>query len=261
MPRAFAIAAHPDDIEFFMSGTLMRLGRAGYELHYLNLADGCCGSTEHDAATIAGIRREEAQAACRRIGAVFHESLCRDIEILYELPTLRRLAAIVRQVAPEILLVHPPSDYMEDHTSACRLAVTAAFVRGMPNFAVDPHAEPIDQDVAVYHCQPYGNCDYLGRAVEPDFVVDVTDLIDEKTAMLAEHRSQQAWLDASQGLNSYLAKMRELAAEVGRRSGQFAFAEGWTRHNPLGFCPPGFDPLVEALAGCVFPRPSGDLVV
>ena len=55
MKRVFAVAAHPDDIEFFMSGTLMRLGEVGYELHYMNLADGCCGSTQHDAETIAEI--------------------------------------------------------------------------------------------------------------------------------------------------------------------------------------------------------------
>ena len=28
--RVFAIAAHPDDIEFMMAGTLILLGRAGY---------------------------------------------------------------------------------------------------------------------------------------------------------------------------------------------------------------------------------------
>ncbi len=28
--RVFAIAAHPDDIEFMMAGTFILLGRAGY---------------------------------------------------------------------------------------------------------------------------------------------------------------------------------------------------------------------------------------
>ena len=37
---AMAIAAHPDDIEFMMSGTLMRLGKEGWELHYMNIANG-----------------------------------------------------------------------------------------------------------------------------------------------------------------------------------------------------------------------------
>jgi N-acetylglucosamine malate deacetylase 1 len=63
MPSALAIAAHPDDIEIFMAGTLLRLAERGWELHYLNLADGCCGSTVHDRETTARIRLAEAQAA------------------------------------------------------------------------------------------------------------------------------------------------------------------------------------------------------
>ena len=44
MPTVLAIAAHPDDIEIFMSGTFMLLKEAGYELHYMNVANGCCGN-------------------------------------------------------------------------------------------------------------------------------------------------------------------------------------------------------------------------
>ena len=89
---ALAVAAHPDDIEFFMSGTLMRLGECGYELHYWNLANGCCGTSQYDAATIARMRREEGLNAAASIGAVFHESLCNDLEIFYDKPTLQKLA-------------------------------------------------------------------------------------------------------------------------------------------------------------------------
>jgi len=38
--RALAIAAHPDDIEFVMAGTLRLLRDAGWEVHYLNLSTG-----------------------------------------------------------------------------------------------------------------------------------------------------------------------------------------------------------------------------
>ena len=66
MPRrAFAIAAHPDDIEFVMAGTLLQLRDAGYEIHYLNIANGCCGSSGTDAATTASTRPCEAMAASR----------------------------------------------------------------------------------------------------------------------------------------------------------------------------------------------------
>ena len=49
-PVAIAIAAHPDDIEFTMAGTLLLLKQAGFEIHYLNLATGNCGSRSLSAA-------------------------------------------------------------------------------------------------------------------------------------------------------------------------------------------------------------------
>jgi LmbE family N-acetylglucosaminyl deacetylase len=247
MKSAIAIAAHPDDIEFLMAGTLMLLRQAGYEIHYWNLANGCCGSTRHDAASIARIRREEAIAAAGEIGAAFHESICDDLAIFYDRPTLAKVAAVIREVAPEIVLTHSPTDYMEDHTNACRLAVTAAFTRGMPNFPTDPPRQATSQPVTVYHAQPYSHRDPLGNLIEPQLFVNTSELVKRKRSMLARHVSQKAWLDESQGLDSYLDTMIELDAELGRMSCVFKHAEGWRRHLHLGFCGPQDDPLRAAL--------------
>jgi LmbE family N-acetylglucosaminyl deacetylase len=245
--RTLAIAAHPDDIEFLMAGTMMLLKQAGYELHYMNIANGSCGSAQHDAQTITQIRRDEAIAAAAYLGATFHESLTNDIEIFYDQPTLARVGAVVREVAPEILLVHSPQDYMEDHMNACRLAVTAAFCRGMPNFPVVPHRPVTDEPVTIYHAQPHGNCDGLRQLVTPDFFVDISPVIKEKTTMLGKHRSQKAWLDESQGMDSYLRAMHDLCREVGKLSGQCPYAEGWRRHSHWGLCDEDADPLRQAL--------------
>ncbi len=170
--RAMAIAAHPDDIEFLMAGTLLCLKRVGYEIHYMNVADGCCGSTATNREETARIRRAEGQAAANRLGAVFHPSIRHDLEIFYDRPTLLKLASIVRDVSPSIVLTHSPSDYMEDHTNTARLAVTAAFSRGMPNFPVDPPRPPSSQLVTIYHAQPYGNHDPLRTLVRPEIFVE-----------------------------------------------------------------------------------------
>ena len=159
----------------------------------------------------------EARRAAQFLGATHHESLTNDLEILYDLPTLRRLASVVRLVSPRILLVHSPQDYMEDHTSACRLAVTAAFSRGMPNFPVVPPRPAITQDVTVYHAQPHGNCDPLGQPVHPQIFVDISSVIDRKAQMLSLHQSQQDWLDESQGMDSYVAD-HETIVPGGRRA-------------------------------------------
>jgi LmbE family N-acetylglucosaminyl deacetylase len=250
--RAFAVAAHPDDIEFVMAGTLILLREAGYEIHYMNIANGCCGSTQHNATDTARIRQQEALAAADSISAEFHPSLVNDLEIFYNHDTLTRLAAVMREVSPEILLVHAPVDYMEDHVNACRLAVTAAFARGMPNYATEPPRPPADESVTIYHAQPHGNRDPLGERVRPTMFVDVTGVMERKTAMLGCHKSQQQWLDTSQGLNSYLETMKDLMREVGRMSGRFEYAEGWRRHLHLGFCSAEADPLADALKDHVF---------
>jgi N-acetylglucosamine malate deacetylase 1 len=245
--RAFAVGAHPDDIEFRMAGTLILLKRAGYEIHCFTIANGSCGTTQQSREDIVRIRRAEARRAAESIGAVFHESLVNDIEIFYEPALLARVGAIVREVAPEILLTHAPEDYMEDHQNAARLAVTAAFCRGMPNFPTDPPRPPVPQEVAVYHAQPHGNRTPLGQRVQPGLFVDTAGVIKEQRAMLACHQSQRAWLDASQGLDSYLDAMEALAREVGALSGRFAYAEGWRRRLHYGFCAADADPLGAAL--------------
>ena len=50
MSSALAIAAHPDDIEFVMAGTLVLLREAGWTIHYFNLSTGNLGSSVMSAA-------------------------------------------------------------------------------------------------------------------------------------------------------------------------------------------------------------------
>ncbi|MGI8966170.1 MAG: PIG-L deacetylase family protein, partial [Limisphaerales bacterium] len=76
MKTAFAIAAHPDDIEFMMAGTLLLLKNAGYKIHYLNLASGNCGSIEYNSATLKKTRLQEAKQAAKILGAQFHPPFC-----------------------------------------------------------------------------------------------------------------------------------------------------------------------------------------
>jgi LmbE family N-acetylglucosaminyl deacetylase len=250
--RAFAVAAHPDDIEFQMAGTLVLLGRVGYEVHYLNIANGSCGTADLSRDEIVRIRREEARAAAAHIGAIYHESLVDDMAIFYEASLLARVAAVMRAVVPEILLVQSPQDYMEDHQNAARLAVSAAFSRAMVNFGTDPPTAPVAQPVTVYHAQPHGNRDPLRRLVKPDLYVDVTGVIEVKRAMLAHHASQKTWLDHTQGMDAYLDSMQQLCRETGEMSGRYTYAEGWRRRLHLGFCDEGADPLSTALRDHVY---------
>jgi N-acetylglucosamine malate deacetylase 1 len=248
MPQTvIAIAAHPDDIEFVMAGTLLQLAARGWEVHYFNVANGCCGSKTLSREQCASVRLLEAQAAAGLIPATFHAPICNDMEIFYSSELHARVAAIVREVQPSIVLTHSLSDYMEDHQNAARLAVSGAFARGMPNFITVPPIPSYDEPVAVYHAQPHGNRDPLGQTVVPTCFVDVGPYLERKRELLAAHVSQDQWLDDSQQISSYLSTMEALNREVGQMSGRFELAEGWRQHLHLGLSAEDFNPLRDAL--------------
>jgi len=244
---AIAIAAHPDDIEFVMAGTLLQLKTAGWKIHYLNLSTGNCGSLEYSPAKTAKVRRKEAQDAAKILGAKWHAPMGNDLEIFYDIKTLRKLSAVIREVQPSIVLTHSPQDYMEDHMNTCRLAVTAAFTHGMPNFKSTPSRPVYQHDVTIYHAMPHGLCDGLRRRIVPGAYVNTSPVHETKLASLAAHTSQQNWLDASQGMNSYLQAMDDMSRAVGKLSNKFKHAEGWRRHLHYGFAANETDPLAVAL--------------
>ncbi len=107
--------------------------------------------------------------------------------------------------------------------------------------------------MTIYHAQPHGNRDPLGAVVRPGVCVDVSSVIDQKVAMLGCHQSQQAWLDASQRLGSYIETMQALNREVAQMVGGCQYAEGWRKHLHLGFCDEAVDPLAAALGPLVRP--------
>ncbi len=249
--RVLAGAAHPDDIEFMMAGTLLMLRDAGCEIHIMVIADGSCGTVDYSREEIVRLRREEAEESARLAGAVFHPPFAEDMGVMFEPGLLAKAAAVVRKAHPHIVLAPSPDDYMEDHQNACRLVVSAAFAHGMTNFRTDPPVEPYDGAVCIYHAMPHGLRDCLRRRVMPGQYVDIGRVLARKRAMLACHRTQKEWLDRSQGIDAYLSLMESFARETGRLSGRYEYAEGWRRRAHWGYGPAEYDPLSEILGdGC-----------
>lgn len=247
-PVALAIAAHPDDIEFLMAGTLCLLRNAGWQIHCFNLAAGNLGSMTASGIEIAATRADEAKAAAKIMGAVWHPPIACDLEVFYTDVLLRKVCSVIRQVRPAILLTHGPHDYMEDHETTCRLAVTAAFSRGMPNYRSHPTKPPFNSPIRIYHAPPHGLLDGMNREVQPEFLVNTSSVHQMKRQALACHASQQKWLDETQGMGSCLDSMDAFSQQLARSVPGFVHAEGWRRHSHLGFCPPGFDPLIDILS-------------
>ncbi len=247
MPSALAIAAHPDDIEFVMAGTLLLLRTAGWEIHYFNLSTGNMGSTVLSAAQTARTRRREAQAAAKLLGAHWHAPICDDLQIFYTDENIRRICAVVRAAQPAVVLTHALQDYMEDHMITARLAVTATFARGIPNYRSKPQRQPVLEPVTIYHAMPHGQCTPMREPVRPEIYVNTTSVHATKRAALACHASQREWLDASQGQDNYLDVMDAFSRTLGRQAKKFRQSEGWTRHLHYGFGAADDDPLHAAL--------------
>jgi len=244
---ALAMAAHPDDIEFLMSGTLLLLKQAGVDIHICNLANGCYGSEVMSKEEAARVRAGEAQASADLAGATWHPSFFDDLGIFYDAPSLAKVTAVVRRIQPDIILTLPMRDYMEDHCLASRLTCSAAFNRGVPCYVSDPPVPSYSKPVAIYHSLPHSMMDMERKPAVPEFVVDVSTVMKMKEAMLSKHASQKDWLDSTQGMSSYIDNMINCMQDVASRFSSFSYAEGWTRHNHTGYCGMDYDPVGRLL--------------
>ncbi len=255
-PAAIAIVAHPDDIEFMMGGTLLMLQKKGWDVHYMATANGCCGTEKYDAKTIAAMRAGEMLASTKLAGMTWHPPICNDLEVFYTKENVAKVLSVIRQVKPKIVLTQSPDDYMEDHINTCRLAVAAAFDRGMLNAPCEPPMSVFQDDIVVYHAIPHGLMDPFRRLLEPEIFVNVEPVMQMKWDMLACHKSQKEWLDVSQGMDAYQKTMQDFMANLGSRSGKFKYAEGFRRRSWLGFSANEWDPLSEVLGEDVVPNPN-----
>lgn len=255
-PTVLALVAHPDDIEFMSMGAMLMLQKKGWEVHYMTIANGSCGTAIYDIPTIVAMRQAECQEACRLAGAIWHPAACNDLEVFHNWDVIGQVLSVIREVKPTIIFTQSLDDYMEDHINSCRVAVTAAFSRGMRNAICTPHREPILNDVTIYHTTPHGLMDPMRRKIEPEIFVNVEPVIDMKWDMLACHKSQKEWLDASQGMDAYLNVMKDFAAEMGQRSGKFKFAEGFRRRSWVGFSAKEIDPLRDVLGTDLIDNPK-----
>jgi LmbE family N-acetylglucosaminyl deacetylase len=252
----FAVAAHPDDIEFNMAGTLWLLTQAGLTPHMMNLSRSNLDSNELPESEITTIRQQEAMRSAGVIEAQYHPPIADDLMIFYEDRLLRKMTALIRKIRPTIVLLPSLNDYMEDHTNTARLVVTACFSRAMRHYRSDPPVEATDQDVYLYHAQPHLNRDGMRQLVVPHLFVNITSAMDVKLQMLGCHESQRQWLDETQGLDDYLESMRRSSAEVAKMTPHqnWEFAEGFRQHSHVGFSTEDRDPLSEILGSLVTAR-------
>jgi LmbE family N-acetylglucosaminyl deacetylase len=229
--RVLALHAHPDDLEFQCAGTLALLKEAGCAITMATMTPGDCGSAEHDAETIAAIRRGEACAAAALIGAEYACLEFRDLAIFNDDESRRRVTEALRRFRPDLVLTAPPVDYLCDHEITSVLVRDACFGAPIPNYVTrqwEP-APPLAKIPHLYFVDPLGGVDRDNAPQPPGFHIDVSRVFDLKRQMLACHASQRHWLLRQHGIDEYLRLQEEMGARRGREIG-VAFAEGFRQY-------------------------------
>lgn len=250
MPTVLAVMAHPDDIELTCAGTLILLKDAGWKVHLATMTAGDLGSMKHTRAQIAKIRRKEAAASARLLGADYTCLGFDDLCVHYTPESKRVVSGLLRAVQPDLMIVHSPDCYMADHTESARIAREAAFASTIPNWKATFKGKPAKACTtmpAILYADPIDHIDARGRRVPARYVVDISDVLDRKEKMLAAHDSQRSWLREQHGEDEYLLWMRRSAADRARDLNDPAVtaAEGFTPHLGHGF--PHEDLLTKAL--------------
>ncbi len=223
-----SLGAHPDDAEFFCTGTLALLQKKGWQIHIATMTPGDCGTVQYSREEISRIRRAEAAKAAGILNGSYHCLESNDIFIMYDRPNLTRAIELMRKVRPAVVFTTSPSDYMVDHEMASKIAQTACFACGVVNIET-PGAEPFEPIPHLYYMDPVEGKDNLGTEIKPGTIVDISSVMDVKEKMLCCHESQRNWLLKHHGIDDYVISMKKLSEERGRQINS-QFAEGFRQH-------------------------------
>jgi N-acetylglucosamine malate deacetylase 1 len=177
-----ALAAHPDDVELCAGGTICSLTNRGYDVGIVDFTRGELGSR----GTPEG-RLQEADEAGRILGIKARENLgIADGNIENSPENREKVVRVIRRYRPHIVLINPLECRHPDHGKAAQLAIDAMFAAGLrkvETFEGDGTPQEPHRPHHVLH--------YM-QAIDfnATFVVDVSDVWEQRTAALKAFRSQ-----------------------------------------------------------------------
>ena len=215
------IAPHPDDAELGMGGAILKFKAHRWRVGVLDLTDG--EPTPHGAPEI---RVRETADATRILGLDWRENMQlpnRSLE-----PTLKnraKLAAIFRQQRPRWLFAPYWVDAHPDHVAATRLVEDARFWSKLSK--TDMPGKPFHPE-RIFHYY----CVHLKMAIEPAFILDISDQWERKLAAIGCYQSQFI-TGRSATPPTFLDQLRDEAAYWGKMIGT-RYGEPYTCREPLG---------------------------
>ncbi len=212
--RLLAIAAHPDDIDFGLGGTIAQLAAAGTQVTYCVITDGDAGGFDPDVprSEIPGIRRAEQRDAAAVLGAADVVFLgYRDGELTITHGLRRDIARVIRQVRPDVAVVQSPVRNLDrmyashpDHIAAGEAAMQAIYPDARNPFA---HPTLLQDEGLTEWAVPQT---WIVGFTEPDHFRDITDVLPRKVEALRAHVSQTAHMDLEASLRDWGSAMARM---------------------------------------------------
>ncbi len=192
---ALAVAAHPDDADFGCAGTAHLWSKEGWEFYYLVCTDGSKGTEDPSltADRLVPMRQREQRAAAEVAGVkdVFFLEGHVDGELTPSRKLLGDIVRIIRQVRPYVVFTHEPSQIFHrngfvnhsDHRTTGLVTVDAVYpaARDRLNFP-----EHLDEGLEPHNVKEI----FIWGNDEPNFSVDITDVVENKIQALLRHTSQ-----------------------------------------------------------------------
>ncbi len=200
-PRnVLAIAAHPDDPEYFFAGTIARWIQGGTVVRYIICTSGQIGIKDHSLSKgdVAAIRECEQIAAAEVIGVKEVVFLRHQDGLLENSLALRRqLVREIRIYRPEVVLINDPTmvfgeDFINhpDHRIAATAALDSVFpLAGIPLL----FSELEEEGVQPHQVRKV----YIQTWQRPNTWINITKTIDLKIAAIKKHASQIGEKDPS----------------------------------------------------------------
>lgn len=173
------VAAHPDDAELCVGGTLLLLRAEGARVGVLDLTSG--EPTPHGS---EAIRRQETEAATAILGLDWRGNLgLPNRALAADLDARRKLAGVLRELRPQVLLAHYWEDAHPDHVAASALTEAARFWAKLTKTDL-PGQPHYPQKIFYFYSF------HLRLVVQPSLVVDVSRFHERKMEALACYHSQ-----------------------------------------------------------------------
>src|SRR6266849_3023554 len=131
--RALCIVAHPDDIEFYCGGTVLKMTSRGVLVDFVLATSGDKGARDvsKSRSKVARTREREQEAAAyvlgvKRVAFLRHP----DAELIEDLELREEFVREIRATRPDVLLTFDPNvayRYHPDHRVVGRVAIDAAW--------------------------------------------------------------------------------------------------------------------------------------